>query len=80
VPFSLEVVMAKVEIIRGISGSRDGEDWPAIGGFLDVPEGEAEDLIRMGLARAVVKEERAVAPKSETATAKGPLTKASTGI
>jgi hypothetical protein len=70
--------VAKIEMIRLVSGSRDGEDWPAIGTQFEVPDAEADDLIRMGIARAVVKEERAVAPKAENA--KAPLTKASTGI
>jgi len=65
--------MAKVIILQSISGSRDGADWPAPGGSLDVPKDEAEQLIRLGFARAVVEVkaapkpvERAVAPKAET--------------
>ena len=65
--------MAKVIILQSISGSRDGAEWPAPGGSLDVPTDEAEQLIRLGFARAVVEAkvspksvERAVAPKAET--------------
>ena len=65
--------MAKVIILKSISGSRDGADWPVPGEPLDVPAAEAERLIRLGFARAVVEAkvspksvERAVAPKAET--------------
>ena len=64
--------MARVQIVIGISGSRDGVEWPNVGGFLIVPKDEADDLVRLGLARiaevsaAPVKVERAVAPKAET--------------
>lgn len=61
-----------VEITARISGSRDGVEWPSVGGTLSVPDEEATDLVRLGFARIVeakaVKEpvERAVAPKAET--------------
>lgn len=59
--------MAKVEITARISGTRDGVEWPGIGGVVDVPEDEAADLVRLGLAKPVAKAaERAVAPKAET--------------
>ena len=64
--------MAKVQIIVGISGARDGAEWPKVGEFITVPKDEADDLVRLGLARvAEVKAspapvERAVAPKAET--------------
>ena len=64
--------MAKVQIIVGISGARDGVEWPKVGEFLTVPKDEADDLVRLGLVRvAEVKDvpksvERAVAPKAET--------------
>jgi hypothetical protein len=62
--------MAKVIILRVVSGSRDGIDWPTPGEFLDVPKDEAEQLARLGIARIVevkVKPvERATAPKAET--------------
>ena len=65
--------MAKVIILKSISGSRNGADWPVPGEPLDVPAAEAEQLIRLGFAREVVEVkltpksvERAVAPKAET--------------
>ncbi len=59
--------MPKVEITARISGTRDGVEWPGIGGTLDVPEDEAADLVRLGLAKVVAKAaERATAPKPET--------------
>lgn len=40
----------KVRMIAQISGTRDGIDWPAPGGTVDVPKDEALELIRGGLA------------------------------
>jgi hypothetical protein len=62
-----------------ISGTRDGADWPGLGGVVDVPNIEGAELIANGFARAVEQTtkpivEKAVAPKPETR--KG-LTKAS---
>jgi hypothetical protein len=36
-----------------ITGVRDDSEWPRIGGVIDLPDGEAEDLIRNGYARPV---------------------------
>ena len=60
--------MAKIEILARISGTRDGADWPGVGGSLVVPDEEAADLVRLGFARVVEAKaaERAVAPKAET--------------
>jgi len=33
-----------------ISGSRNGEDWPPVGGEIDLPDEEAAHLIAQGLA------------------------------
>lgn len=69
-------------MIAGISGSRDGVDWPPMGGTLECSAVEGADLINAGLARAiskVIEPEKAVAPKPETATRKG-LSKDSTGL
>lgn len=33
-----------------ISGTRDGQSWPERGGFVDLPDSEAEQLIASGLA------------------------------
>lgn len=35
-----------------ITGTRNGEDWPAVGGTLDVTDDEATSLIAAGLAEA----------------------------
>ena len=40
----------KVRMRVGITGTRDRESWPPAGGVIDVPDGEAEDLLRMGAA------------------------------
>lgn len=37
---------------RQISGTRDGVDWPAPGGTIDVPDDEAATLISLGHAEA----------------------------
>lgn len=33
-----------------ITGTRDGADWPPVGGELEVPDDEGADLIRNGYA------------------------------
>jgi hypothetical protein len=33
-----------------IGGTRNGEEWPAVGGVVDVPDHEAADLITAGYA------------------------------
>ena len=40
-----------VTMIRQISGTRDGVDWPAPGESIDVPDDEAAGLIDNGLAK-----------------------------
>lgn len=57
----------KVEMKIKIAGSRNGVRWPEAGTVLDLPEGEAVDLISQGVAVAV-----ASAPKPEKAVAKKP--------
>jgi len=44
--------MANVTMIRKVSGTRDGVDWPDPGGSLEVPDEEAASLISLGLAEA----------------------------
>lgn len=56
----------RVAMTVQITGTRDGRDWPAPGGVIDVPEAEAADLIRAGLATAV--QGRPSVPTVETAT------------
>lgn len=41
-----------IKMTANITGTRDGVDWPAVGGTLDVPDTEAADLIAAGLAEA----------------------------
>lgn len=48
-----------------ISGTRDGEEWPAVGGIIDLSAHEAETLVAHGYADLV-------APKVETATVAAP--------
>lgn len=36
-----------------ITGYRDGEPWPAVGGTIDVPDGEAADLVANQYAEPV---------------------------
>lgn len=50
-----------VTMIRQISGSRDGVDWPAPGESIDVPDEEAAGLIANGLAKEA--DEPAPAPE-----------------
>lgn len=51
-----------------VSGTRDGQDWPAPGDELDVTDDEAVSLLNAGLAVPVEKSEpeKAVAKKAET--------------
>lgn len=75
--------MPAVRLLRQLSGSRDGVDWPAPGGVIDVPEGEADDLERLGIAERVsakstIQPEAAVAPKPETAAAPKPRARKAT--
>ena len=64
----------KVRMNIHITGSRNGLRWPPVGGEVDLPAGEAGDLISQGFAAAVEikgaaskpEPEKAVAPKPET--------------
>lgn len=40
----------KVVLKVWMSGTRDGEDWPARGGTIDLPKDEAEAMIAAGNA------------------------------
>ena len=42
--------MPTIRMLRLLSGSRDGAEWPPIGGTLDVPASEADDLERARLS------------------------------
>ena len=62
--------MAKVKMLVGVSGSRNGEDYPPVGGVIDVTEQEARDWIYAGLAQAVDKQEPEAKQEPEQATAR----------
>jgi hypothetical protein len=53
--------MPKVKMLIKISGERNGVDWPAIGGTLDVPKDEAEQLVANGYAEKVAAPKKAAA-------------------
>jgi len=57
----------KVTMKVDVTGTRDGQPWPARGETLDVPDDEARELIHAGIADPVVdkKTEKATAPKAE---------------
>lgn len=52
----------RVEMRVELSGTRNGAEWPPVGGVVDLPDGEAVDLLNAGLAGAVRD------PDPETAT------------
>jgi hypothetical protein len=41
-----------VTMLRQLTGTRDGVEWPAPGESIDVPDNEAASLIGLGLAEA----------------------------
>ena len=52
-----------------MTGSRNGEDWPDVGGLLDVSEDEGNALIQAGIARAAgLDEETETGPTVDEAT------------
>jgi hypothetical protein len=64
-------------MLRTLSGFRDGVEWPPVGGTLDVPAAEADDLERLGVAERVnvkstIAPEAAVATEPETAAVTKP--------
>lgn len=42
----------QVRMTVTLSGTRDGKDWPPRGELVDLPDDEAEHMIRAGLATA----------------------------
>lgn len=61
----------KVRMKVSVSGSRNGKDWPPIGGTIDLPDAEAQSYITSGLAESTAKSTEAAVPDSgdaETAT------------
>ena len=73
----------KVQMVVQISGTRDGADWPAPGGILEVPAEEAGSLVGNGFAKAFEGKAEKVEPEKATARRKpetrGGLTKDSLG-
>lgn len=72
----------KVRMKVAVSGTRNGQDWPAKGGQMDLPDGEGADLCSAGLAEPVAdtgEPETAVPPdtseKRPARTRKGATTK-----
>lgn len=65
--------MPSIKLKVQISGTRNGEEWPAPGTVVDLPEDEAATLIAAGLAVEPDDAEEAavVQPAEETATAPG---------
>lgn len=63
----------KVTMIASITGTRDGQDWPAAGEDIDLPADEANALVEAGLAKAA---STAAAAKVETAAVEAPETAA----
>jgi hypothetical protein len=61
--------MPKVTMLAKISGTRDGEDWPARGETLEVSADEAAALVANGLAVAGAVKEAASVDTSEVETA-----------
>jgi hypothetical protein len=46
----------KVRLIVPISGTRNGKDWPAVGGVVDLPNDEAAHMLNARQAEPVVDE------------------------
>lgn len=58
-----------VKMRRQISGTRDGQDWPAPGEEINLPDDEAVTLLGQGMVEAVEEKaepEKATAPKATT--------------
>lgn len=63
--------MGTYRMLVSMTGTRNGADWPVRGGVVELPEGEAAAYVSAGFVAPVeVAEERATAPKPETATRK----------
>lgn len=63
----------KIRMLTRIEGTRNAQRWPEAGGELDLPDGEARDLIAGGLAEPVGDQpETATPPAPEKATPAAP--------
>jgi hypothetical protein len=61
----------RVRMKATLSGTRDGKDWPPVGGSVDLPDDEAAHLVTAGLAAPDDEQppvEEATAPPAETST------------
>ncbi|MFD6275835.1 hypothetical protein ACFWFI_09710 [Streptomyces sp. NPDC060209] len=47
----------RIRMKQTISGTRNGEEWPARGEIADIPTGEAQHLVASGIAEEVHAEE-----------------------
>lgn len=66
--------MAEIVVKVYVSGLRDGQAWPEVGGTLDVSDVEASELVRAGFAEYAtgVAPEVPAVPAPEAATAPTP--------
>jgi hypothetical protein len=55
-----------------ISGTRDGQDWPAPGTSIDLPDDEAAQLLALGLATEGSDDDHQPATDSDSAPAASP--------
>jgi hypothetical protein len=62
----------KITMTVSIAGTRNGVEWPPAGGDVDLPDGEAEDLIAGGLAVAADPKAKAAPAAVETASLEAP--------
>ena len=58
----------RIRMKQTISGTRNGEEWPARGEIADIPTGEAQHLVASGIAEEVTDTE-GQEPQVETAAA-----------
>lgn len=61
----------RIKMLISVSGTRDGADWPPVGGEIDLPGDEAADLCDAGYATPVkARAETAAAPSPPETAAK----------
>lgn len=59
----------RVTMLATITGTRDGQEWPAIGESMDLPDAEAVDMLNAGLVSPAGESvETATATPTEQAT------------
>lgn len=69
------MAVARVRMVVGLSGTRNGADWPPIGGEVTLPDSEAADLVAAGLAVAVAAPVESAAVDTKPVTRKRPAEK-----